>query len=115
MEEVNKKSNSLFLDKFKGKTSKINKNGLSHALASNHSIIDEQQLKDENAKIRPKKLASLDMRNMSQNYDLIKKDVDSSASINPERKQLLPVLTKRSTDLSIRSGKLDPIAPSPLK
>jgi hypothetical protein len=36
---------------------------------------------------------------------------DSSSS-NSERRHLLPILTKRSTDVSIRSSKLDPI---PLK
>ena len=38
--------------------------------------------------------------------------MDDSSSSNPERRHLLPALTKRSTDVSIRSNKLDPI---PLK
>jgi len=40
MEEANKKVNSSFLDKFRGRTNKIDKNGVNHALLSDKSNIE---------------------------------------------------------------------------
>lgn len=116
MEDANKKTNHSFLEKFRGKTNKINKNGINQLLSSNRTLNESAVIKDENTKFRPKKLASLDARNLSQNYDQIKNEMDDSVSNNPERKYALPILSKRSTDISIRSGKLDPLPQaSPLK
>jgi hypothetical protein len=114
MAESNKKDTYSFLDKFRGKTNKVNKNGLNQALASNRTLIEQPITKDENARGqgRPIKLASLDTRNLSLNYENKASNIDDSSSNNPERRYVLPNLSKRSTDVSIRSGKLEPI---PLK
>lgn len=108
MEDSNKKANHSFLDKFRGRTNKIDKNGPSHALTLERSI-NQPEAKDQNGRFRPKKLASLDARNLSQDYGSNKTEINELISNNPERKQLQPILTKRSTDTSIRSNKLDPI------
>ncbi len=108
MEELNKKPNHSFLDKFRGRTNKIDKNGPSHALNLQRSI-NEEGSNGEVGRFRPKKLVSLDARNISQDYGSNKTEINELISNNPERKQLQPILTKRSTDTSIRSHKLEPI------
>jgi hypothetical protein len=117
MEDVNKKGNTSFLDKFKGRTNKIDKNGVNHALVADRTA-NQADSKDENARFRPKKLASLDTKNISLEYSTRQLEVDNLIPSNPERRHLRPILTKRSTDVSIRSNKLDPInlpLASPLK
>ena len=115
MAEFNKKDTPCFLDKFRGRTNRVNKNGLNQVLASNRTLVEQAAAKDEKAKGegRPIKLASLDTKNHSLNYEY-KNTIDDSSphhinSTNPEMRFVLPNLSKRSTDVSIRSGKLDPI------
>lgn len=60
-------------------------------------------------RFRPKKLVSLDARNVSQDYGSNKTEINDLINNNPERRQLQPIMTKRSTDTSIRSNKLEPI------
>ena len=117
MEEAARKGSS-FLDKFRGRTNRIDKSGLNHAL-TNDRINQQDEIKEENgSKVRPKKLASLDTRDLALNYTPKRDNIEELLSTNPERKHLRPNLTKRSTDAAIRANKLGPVnltSASPLK
>lgn len=107
MQQDGKKTNSAFLDKFKGRTSKVDKTGLTHALLSEKTL-NEQMDREIIAQDRPRKLSSLDSRSLSKN--LGKKDVQLDELLigSPDRRKLLPALSKRGTNLSILAEK-DPL------
>ena len=82
MEEA--KKGSSFLDKFRGRTNRIDKSGLNHAIV-NDRLAQQDEIKEENSsKLRPKKLASLDTRDLALNHTPKRDSIEELLSTNPE-------------------------------
>jgi hypothetical protein len=85
MEEINKKTNQSFLDKFKGRANRIDKHGVNHALDPIQH--PSSPPKDNTLPIQRKKLASLD-HSASPEYEMPNVDLDQLIPSNPEGKSL---------------------------
>lgn len=100
MEESNKRSNQTFLDKFRGRTNKIDKHGVNHVL--DPSLHPPPAAPEPPA--RRRKLASLE-RSDFKDEKTPKMELEELLPSNPEGKH--PHLSKRSTRGRLTPSKVD--------
>lgn len=105
MEESNKKGNQAFLDKFKGRTNKVDRKGLNQALDPVN--LPSPPSNEKNIPNHRKKLASLETSNILPEYEMPKVDLDKLIPNDPESKNHFSLSSKRSTNTKITTQKAE--------